>query len=105
MSWEITPKELKARLDRGDSLQLVDVRDAEELRIASLGAIHIPLTDLVMRYRELDPDRETVLVCHHGIRSAQATLLLSQLGFEKVKNLRGGIDRWSTEVDPTVPKY
>ncbi len=105
MSWEITPRELKERLDQGDALQVVDVRDAEELKIASLGAIHIPLTDLVMRYRELDPERETVLVCHHGIRSAQATLLLSQLGFDKVKNLSGGIDRWSTDVDPLVPKY
>lgn len=105
MSWEITPRELKQRLEKGDALQIVDVRDAEELKIARLDAIHIPLTDLVMRYRELDPDRETVLVCHHGIRSAQATLLLSQLGFEKVKNLKGGIDRWSTDVDPSVPKY
>ena len=105
MSWEITPAELRARLDKGDDLQLVDVREAEELKIATLGALHIPLTDLVMRHTELDPDKETVLICHHGIRSAQATMLLSQLGFEKAKNLKGGIDRWSQEVDPAVPRY
>ena len=105
MSWEITPKELSERLGKGDKLQLVDVRTAEELAIASLGAIHIPLSDLVMRYRELDPDKETVLICHHGVRSAQATMLLAQLCFEKVHNLKVGIDRWSTEVDPNVPRY
>ena len=106
MSWEITPKELKARLDHGESLQLVDVRTSEELAIAALkGAIHIPLSDLIMRHQELNPDKETILLCHHGMRSAQATLLLNQLGFEKIKNLSGGIDRWSEDVDPSVPRY
>lgn len=105
MSWEITPKELKSRLEKGDSLQLVDVRSDDEWAIANLGGTLIPLTDLVMRYTELDPAAETVVICHHGVRSAQATLLLNQLGFEKVKNLSGGIDRWSSEVDPSVPKY
>jgi rhodanese-related sulfurtransferase len=105
MELEISPKELKARLDKGDSLQLVDVRSAEEYAIARLGGTLIPLTELVMRYHELDPEKETVLICHHGIRSAQATLLLNQLGFEQVKNLSGGIDRWSIEIDPSVPRY
>jgi rhodanese-related sulfurtransferase len=105
MDWEITPVELRTRLDQGDALVLVDVREAEELQIAQMGAIHIPLTDLVMRQSELDPEKETVLICHHGIRSAQAGVLLMQLGFEKVKNLKGGIDRWSLEVDSKVPRY
>lgn len=105
MSWEVTPLELKARLDKGDAIQIVDVRDTEEVQIANIGAIHIPLSDLVMRCRELDPNLETVIICHHGIRSAQATVLLNQLGFEKVQNLRGGIDRWSQEVDPKVARY
>lgn len=105
MTWEITPQQLKERLDSGESLQLVDVREAEEVALANIGALHIPLSDLLMRHQELDPERETILICHHGIRSAQATLLLSQLGFSKVLNLQGGIDRWSTEVDPTVARY
>jgi rhodanese-related sulfurtransferase len=105
MILEITPLALKARLEKGDPLQLVDVREPEEIEIASLGALSIPLSDLLMRHQELDPAKETVLVCHHGVRSAQATLLLSQLGFEKVTNLRGGIDRWSVEVDASVPRY
>ncbi len=105
MSWEINPRDLKARLDSGEPLQVVDVRTAEELQIASLGAIHIPLSELIMRHGELDPARETVLLCHHGVRSAQATLLLNQLGFENVKNLSGGIDRWSLEVDSKIPRY
>ncbi len=105
MNWEITPKELKARLDKGDSLQLVDVRSEEEFAIANLGGKLIPLGELVMRYTELDPEAETVLICHHGMRSSQATLLLSQLGFENLKNLSGGIERWSLEVDPNVKRY
>ncbi len=102
---DITPVELKARLDQGDKLQLVDVREPEEIAVASLGALCIPLSDLLMRHHELESASETVLVCHHGVRSAQATLLLQQLGFEKVINLRGGIDRWTLEVDPSVPRY
>ncbi len=105
MDWEITPTDLKARLDQGDALQVVDVRDSEEFATANLGGKHIPLGELVMRYHELDPAKETVLVCHHGVRSAQATMILAQLGFEKVQNLQGGIERWSLEVDPSVPRY
>jgi rhodanese-related sulfurtransferase len=103
--WEITPIELKARLDSGETLQVVDVREPEEIAIASLGGKSIPLSELVMRYQELNPEIDTILVCHHGIRSAQATMLLAQLGFKNVANLSGGIDRWSIEVDASVKRY
>jgi len=105
MKWEITPQELKERLATGEKLQLVDVRTAEEFAIANLGGILLPISDLLMRHQELDPQAETVVLCHHGIRSAQAAVLLGQLGFTNVLSLSGGIARWSEQIDPTIPQY
>lgn len=105
MKWEITPQELKQRLDAGDELQLIDVRTPEEFAIANIGGMLLPVSDLLMRHHELNPDKETVVICHHGIRSAQAAVLLSQLGFSQVLSLRGGLERWSNEVDPSLPRY
>jgi len=103
---EITPIELKERLDRGERVFIVDVREPEELAIASLaGATHIPMGDIPGRLTELNPDCETILVCHHGIRSAQVAMYLARMGFERVSNLVGGIDAWSEEIDPTTPRY
>ena len=103
---EIGPAELKARLERGDGVMIVDVREGEEVAIARFpGARHIPMGDIPSRLAELDPDRETVIVCHHGIRSAQVAMYLTRLGFERVSNLSGGIDLWSATVDPAVPRY
>jgi rhodanese-related sulfurtransferase len=103
---EILPQELDERLKRGERPVIVDVREPEEIAIASFpGATHIPMGEIPSRVTELDPDRETVVVCHHGIRSAQVAMYLARLGFERVSNLSGGIDLWSATVDRAVPRY
>lgn len=85
---------------------LLDVRTANELQLARLPlAIHIPLDELPGRIHELNPDRSTVVMCHGGVRSAMAADFLAANGFTKVFNLTGGIDRWSREVDASVPRY
>jgi rhodanese-related sulfurtransferase len=103
---EIEPPELKARLDRGERVFILDVREPEEIALAPFpGATHIAMGDVPARLQELDPDRETVVVCHHGIRSAQVATYLLRMGFEQVKNLAGGIDAWSETADPSTPRY
>ena len=102
----LSPPDLKERLDRGDELVLLDVREHGELEICRLpGITHIPLGELSVRHIELDPDAETVCICHHGVRSAHAAVALAQLGFEALWNLSGGIDRWAREVEPGMPRY
>jgi molybdopterin/thiamine biosynthesis adenylyltransferase/rhodanese-related sulfurtransferase len=102
---EITPRELKARLDRGEDLFLLDVREPHEYQICNLGGHLIPLGDLPQRVSELDSSREIIAHCRSGKRSAEASDFLRQAGFRKVLNLKGGILAWSEEVDPSVPKY
>jgi sulfur-carrier protein adenylyltransferase/sulfurtransferase len=102
---EITPRELKSRLDRGDNLFILDVREPHEYQICNLGGHLIPLGDLPSRVSELDSSREIIAHCRSGKRSAEATQFLQKAGFRKVLNLKGGILAWSDEVDPTVPKY
>jgi sulfur-carrier protein adenylyltransferase/sulfurtransferase len=102
---EITPKELKARLDRGDDLFILDVREPHEYQICNLHGHLIPLGDLPKRVSELDSSREIVAHCRSGKRSADAVQFLSKAGFRNVWNLKGGILAWSDEVDPSVPKY
>jgi rhodanese-related sulfurtransferase len=102
----IEPTALKARLDRGDRVFILDVREPSEISLASFpGATHIPMGDIPSRLTELDPDLETVVVCHHGVRSAQVAMYLARMGFEHVFNLLGGIDAWSESADPTTPRY
>jgi len=102
---EITPRELKQRFDRGDDLFILDVREPHEYQICNLKGHLIPLSELPRRVHELDSSREIVAHCRSGKRSAQAVDFLRKAGFRKVVNLRGGILSWSTEVDPTVPRY
>jgi sulfur-carrier protein adenylyltransferase/sulfurtransferase len=102
---EITPRDLKARLDRGDDLYILDVREPHEYQICNLGGQLIPLGDLSRRASELDGSREIVAHCRSGKRSAEAVEFLQRAGFRKVLNLKGGILAWSDEVDPSVPKY
>jgi len=102
---EITPRELKTRLDRGDDLYILDVREPHEYQICNLGGHLIPLGDLSKRASELDSSREIVVHCRSGKRSAEAVEFLQRAGFRKVLNLKGGILAWSDEVDPSVPKY
>jgi molybdopterin/thiamine biosynthesis adenylyltransferase/rhodanese-related sulfurtransferase len=102
---EMTVEELKQRLDRGDDLFVLDVREPHEFQIANLGGHLIPLNDLPNRLGELDRDRETVVHCKLGGRSAKAVDFLRQSGFSRVYNLAGGITAWSDRIDPKVPKY
>jgi len=103
---ELEPAELKQRLDRGEALAVLDVREPEEVRLAALpGAIHIPMGDIPARLSELDCEAQWVVVCHHGMRSAQVAMYLARMGFTRVANLSGGIDEWSLTVDPAVPRY
>ena len=103
---EITSTELKQRLDNGDDIQIVDVREDSELAISRLpNSIHIPLAQVLSRMNEIDPTRETVVHCKMGGRSAKAVEFLKQAGFKNVLNLAGGITAWSDKVDPKVPKY
>jgi sulfur-carrier protein adenylyltransferase/sulfurtransferase len=105
---EITVSELKSRLDRGEPVTIVDVREPYEWEIANLGgygARLIPLAELDERLDELDPSEEIVVQCRSGNRSGQAVRYLRGKGFARTHNLKGGILAWSDEVDPTIPKY
>jgi adenylyltransferase/sulfurtransferase len=104
--WEIGARELKSRLDRGEPVALLDVREPHEAAIARIaGATLIPLRSLPARIAELDRGREIVVLCHHGQRSMRALELLRESGFAQLKSLRGGIDAWSRDADPAVPRY
>lgn len=102
----MTPAELAARLESGESIALLDVREPEEHALAHLeGADLLPLSRFKEWVGMLSPEEEIVVMCHHGIRSAQVCAFLSTQGFTKLHNLAGGIDRWSLEVDAGVPRY
>ena len=106
MGYTITPKELKTRLDNGEQLVLLDVREQWEFDLAKLnGSTLIPLGTLPNSIGNLNRDSEIIAICHHGMRSADATNFLIQQGFSNVKNLVGGIDAWSAQVDHSVPRY
>lgn len=104
---EITATELKQRLDQGDDIQIIDVREPHEYEIAKIpDSKLIPLGQVLNRQSEIDPERETVVHCKMGGRSAKAIEALQRSGFQgRLMNLKGGITAWSNEVDPSVPKY
>jgi rhodanese-related sulfurtransferase len=108
MAQEITPRELAKQLANGQAIRLIDVRQVAETQLAKLpDSVLIPLNELPQRAAEIavDPDTLTVVYCHHGIRSQTAAEFLLRLGHKDVQSLAGGIDAWSCEVDPTVPRY
>ncbi len=104
---EISATELKRRLDNGEDVQIIDVREANEVAVAKIpNSIYIPLAQVLNRISEIDAARETVVHCKMGGRSARAIEALKRSGFAgNLLNLTGGITAWSNEVDPTVPKY
>jgi len=103
---EITAVELKQRMDRGEKLRIVDVREPNEYQICRIpGTELIPLGDVPKRYNELDPDQELIVHCKMGGRSAKAADFLRSVGFKRVLNLKGGILDWIDKVDPNQPKY
>jgi sulfur-carrier protein adenylyltransferase/sulfurtransferase len=103
--YEISVEELKERVDRGEDVFLLDVREPHEYEIVNIDGHLIPLNDLPARIHELDSSRDIVVYCHHGPRSGRAVDFLRQMGFRKVKNLVGGIDQWSERIDPALPRY
>jgi adenylyltransferase/sulfurtransferase len=103
---ELSPQELKSKMDSGESFELVDVREPFEYEIAHIDrAKLIPLGEIEDRLDELNRDQPIVIHCHSGMRSAQAVRLLQQHGFTDIYNLKGGIDAWSDQIDTNVPKY
>jgi len=102
---EIRVEELKQRLDAGENLFLLDVRDESEYDISNIGGQLIPLPELAKRMSELDVHQKIVTICKMGPRGAKAVQLLHNAGFEQVWNLTGGIHAWSDRVDHSVPKY
>jgi len=103
---EISPQALKTRLNQGEAIVLLDVREDEEVAIVHLpGAIHIPMGEVPGRLHELDPDKEIVVYCHHGVRSLRVAQFLAQRDFANVVNLAGGIDAWAIEVEPGMARY
>jgi adenylyltransferase/sulfurtransferase len=102
---QISVKELKQRLDAGEDVQLIDVREPYEYQIAQIGGKLIPQNDVANRLNEIDRDREVVVHCKSGGRSQRIAEFLKQAGYEKVANVAGGITAWSDEIDPKVPKY
>jgi rhodanese-related sulfurtransferase len=104
---EISPTEVKKRLDEDANLQLIDVRQPNEHEFARIkGSKLIPLGEVLSRTKELDSSRDLILYCKMGGRSAQAADALIRSGYQgKVYNMKGGITAWSNEVDPSVPKY
>lgn len=104
---QITASQLHDLLAGTDQpLLLLDVREPWEFELARIeGSQLLPLGQVPARLDELDPARETVVICHHGVRSMQAAFFLQSRGFKDVINLAGGIDAWSREVDPKVPVY
>ncbi len=106
VEWDITPVELEAELKAGQPFTLVDVREPHELEISHIpGTLNIPLGSLAMRRDELDPQDEIVLICKAGVRSTRALHILLGAGFRKLRNLKGGMNAWAREIDPSQPIY
>jgi len=103
---EISPQDLKARLDRNEPPLLLDVRQDWETRMCRLpNAVHIPIEEIELRVGELDAGDDIVVYCHQGVRSAAVAEYLRSLGFKSVRNLSGGLDLWARTVDPAMRRY
>jgi rhodanese-related sulfurtransferase len=107
MDFEISPTQVKALQQRGETFTLLDVRATSEYAASRIeGAKHMPMGDIPSRaHQELDPDDHIVVVCHHGVSSLMVANWLRQQGYENVQSMRGGIDGWARTVDPKVPLY
>lgn len=104
---QMTARQLKERLDQpGPKPVILDVREGWELQRCALpDTTHVPMGQIPARVEELDPERETVVVCHHGVRSMRVAYFLANHGFRNLYNLQGGLDAWAREVDPAMHKY
>lgn len=109
---QIRPGQLDAWLQEqaGQAPLVLDVREPVELQVASVRPegfelLHIPMNQIPARLAELDPARPVACLCHHGMRSLQVAMFLARNGFDEVANIAGGIDAWTVERDPQVPRY
>jgi len=103
---EISPHQLRQRLDAGEPVTLLDCREDDEVAYCRIdGALHIPMAQTPARTDELPGDRPIIVYCHHGVRSDRVAAYLRDRGFADVYNLTGGIDAWSLHVDRSVPRY
>lgn len=103
---EISPQELKRKIDQDESFLLLDVREQNEYDIVHLeGARLIPLNTIPHNLDQLPSDKEIIVYCHHGQRSLYVTAYLHQNGYTDAKNLKGGIDQWATDIDPSLRRY
>ncbi len=101
----VTPRELKEKLDRGEKPVLLDVREPWEFSLSRIeGSRLVPMAEIFARLRDLDPHAETVVICHHGARSAYVIRILDRSGFESAYNLEGGLDAYSS-IDASVQPY
>jgi rhodanese-related sulfurtransferase len=106
LDFEISPAATAELIKSGDA-RLIDVREPWEFAAARIeGSVPMPMGDVPSRaHQELDPEERLVVLCHHGMRSMNVTVWLRNQGFEQVQSMRGGIDAWSAEVDPAIPRY
>ncbi len=103
---QATPAEIKRRRDAAERLRIIDVRERDEYRVAHMAEAQLmPMSEIRSRWQDLPRDEELVIMCHHGIRSAQVCAALTQAGFNRLTNMDGGIDAWAACVDPSVPRY
>jgi rhodanese-related sulfurtransferase len=103
---EVTPREVSERLKRADKFLFVDVREKWEYEAAHIeGSLLVPLADVPSHFEQLRAAGDVVCICHHGVRSMDAAAWLHSKGVEGARSMAGGIDRWTTEVDPLVPRY
>jgi rhodanese-related sulfurtransferase len=101
----MTVLELKEKLDKKEGVLILDVREKDEFEYANIGGTLIPLSEFAQRFQELDPEKNWAVLCHHGMRSAQAVAFLRSQGFKSVHNISGGIEAWSVQIDPKIPRY
>jgi len=103
---EITAAELKKRLDAGEKILLIDVREPWEFEVCRIeGAKLIPMQTIPANLQALDVEDPVICYCHHGMRSLDVAVWLQRQGVESARSLTGGIDLWSAEIDPTIPRY
>jgi rhodanese-related sulfurtransferase len=103
---QYTPQQLQQHLQDDPSVFLLDVREPHQFAYAKIaGSVLIPLQQIPARFDEVPVDRDVVVICHHGMRSQQACNFLQHSGFQRLFNLKGGIDAWSVICDPSVPRY
>ena len=103
---DITPQELKDLLEQSNPPKVIDVREDWEYEKCSIdGSLHIPMDQIEDHVDQLDAEEDIVVVCHHGMRSAQVAQYLIQTGFSNISNLAGGVDAWAREIDPAMEQY